>query len=38
MDRGRIIFDGAPLEVVEIYRTSVKKIKEKVIRRSREHG
>ncbi len=29
MDRGRIIFDGDPLEAVEIYRTSVKKKKKK---------
>jgi len=27
MDRGRIIYDGAPLETVEIYSTSVKKKK-----------
>jgi len=26
-DRGRIIFDGDPLEAVEVYRTSVKKKK-----------
>ena len=29
MDRGRIIFDGDPLEAVDIYRTSVKTKKEK---------